>query len=770
MKFDLGLKTSSAPRKRNVTGWNIQLGVGKEACTQFEVVVLDTSGTKEVHSLHSPPLKVVKHTIDEAVFADIASGTFNLADNTLRILLRASNGTEWSTSMLVHGDLLIVPAQQCQLAEIFIALCEACRAGSGPAKLQLADEKTEPQMCAAPFCQVGGMVQVYDGDHFDGNLGCEKDALLPVAVSYTENETLWTDHGPQSVEATIDILSSLAEKETVHIANTCGASNPSCSILLPDTIIWWTREITQEAPQRQHPKPANWGGIQDAWRNYKNLRESKERAKVLPPAVTTAAPRVHGSVMKFARESKRDASAVNPLRLIHVPTQDVVRTDGLESKRYAAISYTWSQLSKDELLELATSRAMELGYEYIWIDQFCIDQGNKKEKNAEIKRMRAYYKDATQVLVLLPDVTSLARFDVVSANQLIQVDAALNASRNVLKEFASCRWLKRVWTFQEAWVARQCVLCTREQILDGTVLDALSGLLKYETVNRPRLMCISSKMIASPVVTNPNILVWDGCLRPRQAYIGSLEKSIFRSHDEDHNPRRLTLVQAWEASSGRDTENEEDRVYALLSSVEGGDQVTVNRGRSLLEVIQDCVEAGIVTADILAGDSPSTVSDRCWAPDLTGSGPQQPLRVRAGNENLPPLVWQGGRVLVMGKFLPLHKVSAWMNIIQNHDYRPSAVQRSESSDQPWTEFYKGTYQNNWILSEMIGLDFLLVQPMQGSTQTVIVWGKKMPDGSFHRKKGYIVLLKQGGIDWMQDSYAVEIGASPWFMIQNGGNQ
>jgi hypothetical protein len=46
---------------------------------------------------------------------------------------------------------------------------------------------------------------------------------------------------------------------------------------------------------------------------------------------------------------------------------------------------------------------------------------------------------------------------------------------------------------------------------------------------------------------------------------------------------------------------------------------------------------------------------------------------------------------------------------------------------------------------MIGLEFFLVQPMEGSTQTVIVWGKKLPDGSFHRKKGYLVQLKESGI-------------------------
>lgn len=60
--------------------------------------------------------------------------------------------------------------------------------------------------------------------------------------------------------------------------------------------------------------------------------------------------------------------------------------------------------------------------------------------------------------------------------------------------------------------------------------------------------------------------------------------------------------------------------------------------------------------------------------------------------------------------------------------------------------------------DVVSSDFLLVQPMPGCMQTVLVSGKKLPDGSFHRKKGYIVWLKKSGEEWLQDSHSVEIGA------------
>ncbi|KAF7155934.1 hypothetical protein CNMCM6106_007846 [Aspergillus hiratsukae] len=323
---------------------------------------------------------------------------------------------------------------------------------------------------------------------------------------------------------------------------------------------------------------------------------------------------------------------------------------------------------------------MQLGYEYIWIDQYYIDQTNKQEKNTEIKRMRDDYKNAAQVLVLMPDGR-------------IEGDGIL-----------------------------QCVLCTKEQMLDGTVMDGLLGLLKYEAVNRPRVTCVTSKSIASPVVANPNTVVWERFIRQRQTVVVSTERWILQSGQNGYEPPRLTLVQAWEASRGRNTTNEEDRVYALLSSVEGGDRVKVDRGRPLLAVIQDCVEAGIVTADLLAGNAPSSLADRCWMPDLTGSGPQHPLRVASASEKQKPLVWRGGRVSVKRKCFGFADVFAWLGIARMKT--EDAIQQCEGSDRPCTQFALTTRQKTWTTKDVVTSDFLLVQPMPGCTQTILVSARR----------------------------------------------
>ncbi|KAL5334508.1 heterokaryon incompatibility protein-domain-containing protein [Aspergillus crustosus] len=774
----LGLKASrkaaKAPPRPGVVGWNIQPGIGGETSTQFKLIQSDNQPI-DFHS--TSPLKVLKHTDQGSIYIAITNATFQLEDDStnlsISIILTADDSSEWKTSMAILNDRILVPAQQEQLAELVIALHESCEDGAGlfpgslsPVSLQLSPDETagrEARNCAAPFCTVGGLVYPHFGSEtenskLDDELKYADTTEFPSAVGYTANEQLWVDNGPPSSATLTDILTSLAEEETVLIADTCkdmSDDSKQKALLLSDTIVWWSEEITEEVPKRKHPKPANWGGFQDLWRNHKNLRESKKRAKLGNSSVYGDAPEVHDSVVRFAQRAEHDSTAANPLRLVHVPTGDVLLSGNLEKKkRYAVISYTWSQFSKEELLAWATSRAAKLGYEYIWIDQYCIDQTNKAEKNAEIKRMRDYYKGAAQVLVLLPDVTSRVGFNVVSANQLIHVDGALNASAEVLKEIPACEWLKRVWTFQEAWVARQCVLCTREQMLDGTVMDALLGLCKYEAVSRPRVMCVGSKAIGNPVITNPNTVVWEGSLRQRQTVVGSTERWMLQNGLNGYEPPRLTLVQAWEAARGRNTMNEEDRVYALLSSVEGGDRVKVNRGRSLQDVIEDCVEAGIVTADLLAGIAPSTEPDRSWMPDLTGSGPQHPFRVSSASQIQQPLVWQGGRVSVKGKYFHFADVTAWFRISEMRI--ENVMQRSELSDSHWAEYVAAERQNTWTSADILGYDFFLVQPMPGASQTVLVSGRKQSDGSLRRKKGHVVWLKETGVEWLQDSEQIEV--------------
>lgn len=767
-------KDNKDANRRNVVGWHIQPGLGldSDSCTQFRLTTSPTTSTADnekgqeqeeqpmqFHS--SPALQVLRHTAQGAQLATITTASFEYQDRSLGIVLCAE-GIKWRTEMEVAGDRVLVPAQQEQLAELFVALMQFSSLPpafpSPRLQLQMRIEDNTPRPCAAPLCAEGGLVSVYTrGDlvgHDDGD-------VVSRTLSYTANEQLWVgDNAPQSSVVVTDLLTDLAGREVVRIANTCVAltsERRGTSILLSDNILWWEDKVTEEVPKRKNPKPANWGGFQDLWRNHKNLRESKKRADSSVPINMEIAPSVHGSVVRFAKLAQAGNSTTNPLRLVRVCDGAVLATAELARKVvYAVVSYTWSQFSKEELLEWATPRVMRLGYEYMWIDQYCIDQTNKAEKNAEIKRMRDYYKSAALVLVLLPDVASMASFDVMSSDQLLHVDGALQAARDVLKEIISCEWLKRVWTFQEAWVARQCVFCTQQQLLDGTIMDSLIGLRKYEAVTRPRIMCVSSKAIGSAVVANPNLVIWDGLLRQRQTVVGSTERWMLHNILESYEPLRLTLVQAWEASSGRNTTNEEDRVYALLSSVEGGDKVKVDRGRSLLAVIEDCVQAGILTADLLAGSSPSSEANRCWMPDLAGLGPQHPLRVVGASQTQQALMWQGGRVCVKGKYFHFADAAAWFRIAEMKT--ENEIQQSEVSDRPWYQYAVTTRQNTWTTTDVVGRDFLMLQPMPGSRQTVLMSGRKSPDRSFHRRKGHIVWLKQTGIEWLEDSQPVEIGS------------
>src|SRR5207237_5857393 len=52
-------------------------------------------------------------------------------------------------------------------------------------------------------------------------------------------------------------------------------------------------------------------------------------------------------------------------------------------------------------LTKAVETCRRLNIDYLWIDQFCINQENVKEKNQEVPKMRKYYNNAEVTLIAI---------------------------------------------------------------------------------------------------------------------------------------------------------------------------------------------------------------------------------------------------------------------------------------------------------------------------------------------------------------------------------
>lgn len=167
--------------------------------------------------------------------------------------------------------------------------------------------------------------------------------------------------------------------------------------------------------------------------------------------------------------------SISQITLIHCDSKQLVYiTKATEIPPYVALSYVWEQFNNStssesrsnrmhnsyQILEESCSQtirdsiiaAQQLGYEYIWIDKFCIDQLDPIRKQLQIENMNLIYQRAELTIIAcagqdehsgLPGIgvkrTKQVRFQV--GDFTITHMPPSSGSESV--------WNKRAWTFQE---------------------------------------------------------------------------------------------------------------------------------------------------------------------------------------------------------------------------------------------------------------------------------------------------------------------------------
>jgi hypothetical protein len=142
---------------------------------------------------------------------------------------------------------------------------------------------------------------------------------------------------------------------------------------------------------------------------------------------------------------------------------------------YLALSYVWgnqivdAQSSLSELpttlpktIEDAMLVAIGLKIPYLWIDRYCIDQSNEKEKHTMVTNMDMIYARAELTLIAgagfdphfgLPGVSTTIRNNV--ARKTISSDGALISYPGLYGDFGATPWASRGWTYQEMLLSRR---------------------------------------------------------------------------------------------------------------------------------------------------------------------------------------------------------------------------------------------------------------------------------------------------------------------------
>lgn len=117
--------------------------------------------------------------------------------------------------------------------------------------------------------------------------------------------------------------------------------------------------------------------------------------------------------------------------------------------------------------------AKGLGYRYIWVDRYCIDQDNLAEKQEQIAQMDLIYRGAELTIIAAGDYNGLGGVGEDPATQRKPLGAVsfgpsmtlYETDPSPIAEVKRSAWFTRGWTFQEAVLSRRRLFFTPSQAL-----------------------------------------------------------------------------------------------------------------------------------------------------------------------------------------------------------------------------------------------------------------------------------------------------------------
>lgn len=175
---------------------------------------------------------------------------------------------------------------------------------------------------------------------------------------------------------------------------------------------------------------------------------------------------------------------IENMKLLDCWTMEI--TECKAAMPYVVLSYVWGGRTKGQdwdykkssitleslpkTLQDSVKLTRLLGYQYIWIDQICIDQTQVTEKHQQIQQMDKIYNGAELTIIAaagedaecgLPGISSSRAH----SNSTIDFGHAKIFPITIPpdRECAESKWTQRGWTLQEGYLSRRRIFITETQ-------------------------------------------------------------------------------------------------------------------------------------------------------------------------------------------------------------------------------------------------------------------------------------------------------------------
>ncbi|KAL8365322.1 hypothetical protein RB595_004227 [Gaeumannomyces hyphopodioides] len=264
-----------------------------------------------------------------------------------------------------------------------------------------------------------------------------------------------------------------------------------------------------------------------------------------------------------------------------------------ESPIYEALSYVWSDPSEDPSNEpaeihirgtgkwtvtpnlrgaLTTLRHQITEPRTLWVDALCIDQSNKNERSSQVRIMRGIYAQASRVVVWLgsgrdgPKVREAVELFTGEADDVHWSDARVHGHTiGALFLLHVHRWWLRIWTLQEAVLARRVVFVQDGLEIEGDLMRRLREKCNRHHANG--CCYTTAEADDGPAGRSSNEEI-HGHMSLHFEKLGAVVE-MQRQMEDPRRSAELDLPTVASRSRGRDATDPRDKVYGVLGLCAG---------------------------------------------------------------------------------------------------------------------------------------------------------------------------------------------------------